>query len=65
MTHTGIFVTKEELSYVQTAQKVSGMYLSGGEPMGDPQREVYRLTEKYHPPEGAGLNIQTGEFMLP
>lgn len=65
MKPTGIFVTKEELEHVRTAQKVSGMFLSGGQPMGDPAYEVQRLTEKYHPPEGSGLDIQTGEFMLP
>lgn len=65
MKGTGVFVTKEELESVKTAQKVSGMFLSGGQPMGNPQYEVHKLTEKYNPPKGAGLNIQTGEFCLP
>ena len=65
MTGTGIFVTKEELEQVKTALKCSGMYLSGGIPMGDPEREVYILHKKYKAPEGSGLNIQTGEFCLP
>lgn len=65
MTSTGIKVTEDELRCVQTAQKCSGMFLSGGQPMGDPQWEVKLLTDKYNPPEGSGLNIQTGEFMLP
>lgn len=65
MEGTGIFVTKEELDQVQVAQKCSGMFLSGGIPMGDPQRIVLDLTKKYNPPAGSGLNIQTGEFMTP
>ena len=62
---TGIFVTEDELKTVQTAQSCSGMCLSGGNPMGDPGYEVYLLTKKYNPPQGAGLNQKTGEFMLP
>ena len=65
MKGTGIFVTKEELEGVQIQQRCSGMFLSGGIPMGDPQREVERLVRKYNPPDGAGLNIGTGEFMIP
>ena len=65
MKGTGIFVTKEELERVQTAQKCSGMYLTGGQPMGDPQYEVQLLTQRYNPPAGSGLNIKTGEFCLP
>jgi len=65
MTGTGIFVTEEELKAVRTAQQCSGMFLSGGMPMGDPEFEVLILTRKYNPPEGAGLNIKTGEFCLP
>lgn len=64
MKPTGIFVTEEELESVKTAQACSGMFLSGGTPMGDPQAEVQRLVEKYKPPTGAGLNIKTREFML-
>lgn len=58
-------MTKEELESVRVEHSVSGMFLSGGRPMGDPAEEVKRLMDKYHPPEGAGLNIKTGEFMLP
>lgn len=64
MKGTGIFVTKEELENVRTAQKCSGMFLSGGIPMGNPQAEVAELVKKYNPPAGAGLNIQTGEFCV-
>ena len=65
MKGTGIFVTKEELERVKTAQSCSGMFLTGGMPMGDPQWEVAQLTKKYNPPDGSGLNIKTGEFCLP
>jgi hypothetical protein len=65
MKGTGIFVTKEELEIVKTAQNVSGMCISCGQPMGNPQDEVHILTKKYNPPKGSGLNIKTGEFCLP
>lgn len=65
MKGTGIFVTKEELKIVQTAQECSGMFLSGGTPIGDPAYEVHLLTKKYNPPDGSGLNPQTGEFCTP
>lgn len=65
MKPTGIKITPEELETVKIAQSCSGMFLSGGVPMGDPEHEVYMLTLKYHPPEGSGLNPETGEFMLP
>jgi hypothetical protein len=50
---------------VKTAQACSGMYLSGGMPMGNPEQVVCSLTQKYNPPQGSGLNIKTGEFCLP
>lgn len=60
---SGIFVTKEELDRVKTACDVSGMCISGGQPMMDtPERIVFELTKKYNPPEGTGLNLETGEF---
>lgn len=65
MKPTGIKVTPEELQVVKTAQTCSGMFLSGGWPMGNPEHEVYLLTLKYHPPEGSGLDLETGEFVLP
>ncbi len=65
MTSTGIFVTKEELEHVQKAHQMSGMWFSDGTPLGDPQYEVHLLEKKYNPPKGSGLNIKTGEFMLP
>lgn len=65
MQGTGIFVTEEELEQVKMELKCSGMYLSGGMPMGNPQQRVFELTKKYNPPQGSGLNIKTGEFCLP
>lgn len=65
MKGTGIFVTEEERKAVETARQCSGMFLSGGMPMGDPAFEVAQLVKKYKPPEGSGLNIKTGEFVLP
>jgi hypothetical protein len=62
---TGIFVTKEEREQVETAWKCSGMYLSGGTPLGDPAHLVEDLVKKYNPPAGSGLNIKTGEFETP
>lgn len=61
---TGIFVTKIELDRLTTEIQTSGMWLSGGRPMGDPQYYVQQLTEKYKPPKRSGLNSKTGEFMI-
>lgn len=63
MTRLGVFVTAEELQSVKTAHSVSGMFLSGGMPMGDPAAEVERLRKKYNMPEGTGLDLKTGEFV--
>lgn len=65
MKPTGIKVTKEELDQVVTAHKCSGMWLSNGVPLGNPEQLVADLCNKYKPPEGSGLNIATGEFVLP
>ena len=65
MKRLNVFVTKEELEAVKTAQRCSGMYLSGGIPMGDPAYEVERLRQLYHMPEGTGLDPRNGEFCSP
>ncbi len=65
MTRLKTFVTLEELNCVKTEQKVSGMLLYGGMPMGDPAAEVERLRKKYNMPEGAGLDASNGEFVSP
>ena len=66
MKHTDVYVTKEELKSIRIAQKVSGMWLSGGVPMGrDPRRMVADLMKKYDVPEDACLDANTGEFVVP
>lgn len=65
MTRLNKFVTSEELERVRTARKCSGMFLSGGMPMGDPQGQVEELGRKYNMPEGTGLDIDNGEFVSP
>ncbi len=65
MTATGIKVTPEELEQVKTEYETSGMWLSGGRPMGDPQRAVAELARKYKAPDGAGLSMKDGQFYLP
>jgi hypothetical protein len=65
MQRTGKFVTTEELECVKTAQRVSGMFLSGGMPMGDPAWEVELLRRKYKMPDGYGLDPSNGEFVSP
>ena len=65
MTGSGIFVTPEELESVKVAQSCSGMFLSGGMPMGDPGRIVDDLSRKYNAPKGTALNVRTGEFVTP
>ena len=65
MKATGIFVTPEELDHVKVAYQCSGMWTNAGIPLGDPEWEVTQLEKKYHPPKGSGLNIKTGEFVLP
>jgi hypothetical protein len=65
MQRLNVFVTPEELERVKTAQSVSGMFLSGGRPMGDPQEEVDRLRKQYNMPEGTGMDIGNGEFVSP
>jgi hypothetical protein len=65
MTRTGKFVTAEELESVKVALSCSGMFLSGGMPMGDPEFEVERLRKKYEMPDGYGLDASNGEFVSP
>jgi hypothetical protein len=65
MTGTGIFITEEERHNLETEFNCSGMFLSGGMPMGQPEQYAQTLKEKYNPPEGAGINLKTGEWMLP
>jgi len=55
-------VTDKELSNVINAHKRSGMWLSDGTPLGDPEAEVKALCRKYNIPPNYGLNTKTGEF---
>ena len=63
MRRLGILVTTEELEGVRTEQRCSGMFLSGGIPMGDPAKAVARLVEKYSLPADTGMDLSTGEFV--
>jgi hypothetical protein len=65
MERTGKFITAEELEGLLTELKCSGMFLSGGQPMGDPAREAERLRVKYAMPEGYGIDGKNGEFVSP
>jgi hypothetical protein len=65
MKGTGIFITEEERQNLETEWKCSGMFLPGGQPMGRPEEYAQELKEKYNPPVGAGINLKTGEWMLP
>lgn len=55
-------ITQDELDYVRSTQKVSGMWMSGGRPFGDPAAEVARLARKYGVPDGFGLDLKDGCF---
>ena len=65
MTRTGKFVSADELEHVKVALSCSGMFLSGGMPMGDPAHEVELLRRKYEMPEGYGIDTNNGEFVSP
>ena len=62
MERLNVFVTEKELESVTVARQCSGMYLSGGTPMGDPGKEVALLVKKYNMPKGTGLDPSNGEF---
>jgi hypothetical protein len=62
---TGIFITREERVQLEMEYKTSGMYLSGGLRLGNPEEAVARLVDKYKPPKGSGINLRTGEFETP
>ena len=60
---TGIFINDEEKRTLETQIKTSGMWLSGGKPMGDPGYYVLLLQTKYNVPAGTALDPKTGEFV--
>ena len=60
----GKFITEEEKENLITELKVSGMFLSGGEPMGHPQEYCRKLCEKYNMSiDKYAINANTGEFI--
>ena len=63
MKRLNVFVTKEELDGVKIERDCSGMWMSGGTPIGDPESEVERLRRKYELPWGTGLDLNNGEFV--
>lgn len=65
MKETGIFITEEERQRLETEWSCSGMFLSNGMRMGNPEQYAQTLKEKYNPPVDAGINLKTGEWMLP
>jgi len=65
MTGTGIFITEEERKGLEIEYQCSGMWLGDGTPLGDPGRRAKQFEEKYHPPKGAGIDLKTGEWILP
>ena len=66
MKRTNIFATKEEIESIKTAQSVSGMFLTGGQPMGEPLKEAHRLALKHGLPKIRGyygIDLRNGEFL--
>lgn len=65
MKNTGIFATKEEIEDLKTSISVSGMCLSGGVPMSNPEKNCHRLALKHGLPEIKGFYgiLETGEFV--
>ena len=65
MKRLGVFVTPEELESVRVQQSCSGMFLSGGMPLGDPGATVEQLRRKYNLPETVAFDPSNGEFVEP
>ena len=65
MKKTGVFATKEEIEHLKIQVRTSGMFLPGGQPMGNPQKECHRLALKHGLPEITGYYGITneGEFV--
>lgn len=61
-----IFATNEEIESIKTELSVSGMFLSGGTPMGNPQKRTHEIALKHGLPEITGyygIDLKTGEFV--
>lgn len=65
MKQSGIFISSEELSRLKTAHRTSGMFLSGGEPIGNPGGIVASAIRKYGLPDDSSVDGNTGEFYVP
>jgi len=65
MKRLNVFITKKELEQLKTEYRSSGMFLSGGMPMGNPEKTVSSLGKKYNMPSDAGIELTNGEFVSP
>ena len=68
MIRTKVFATKEEIEQLKVSVSVSGMFLPGGQPMGEPQKDAHRLAISHGLPEIKGYygcDLGTGEFVKP
>jgi len=66
MKRTGVFATKEEIERLKTSLQTSGMCLSGGKPMSNPQQDAHRIALNHGLPEIEGYygcDLKTGEFV--
>lgn len=64
MKNTGKFITKEEREQLETSFKTSGMFLTGGKPMSNPQNDCADLCDKYNMDiEKYAISLKTGEFL--
>ena len=66
MERLNVFATQEEIEDLKTSLKVSGMCLSGGQPMSNPAEEAHRFALAHGLPEITGYygcDLRTGEFV--
>jgi hypothetical protein len=66
MERLGVFATDTEIEHLKVALDTSGMYLSGGQPMSNPQKDAHRLALEHGLPEidgYYGCDLRTGEFV--
>lgn len=64
MTRTGKFITADELEALRVHVSTSGMFLTGGRPMGDPGAFVEDMNKKYGL-TGHAVDPKNGEFVEP
>ena len=66
MKRLNVFATADEIKQLRTSIKVSGMCLSGGQPMSNPAQDAHRLALRHGLPEidgYYGCDLKTGEFL--